>query len=64
MWIRDGKVWYERELINKLKLACQLHINACNKCEGNPNIDCIDCAQGGKAIMANYVLDIIQEWER
>ena len=56
--------WYEAELIEKLKAACQLHINACNQCGGDVNIDCIDCTQGGKAIMAHYVFDIIQEFER
>lgn len=56
--------WYEAELIEKLKANCQLMIDACNKCEGNPNIDCIDCTQGGKAIMAYNVLDLIQENEK
>ena len=68
MWrvnkIGKEQVWYEAELINKLKANCQLMIDTCNKCEGNPNIDCIDCTQGGKAIMANYVLEIIQENEQ
>ena len=64
MWVRDNKVWYEAELIDKLKANCQLMIDACNKCDGDPNIDCIDCTQGGKAIMANYVLEQIMEYEQ
>ena len=64
MWVRDDKVWYEAELINKLKANCQLMIDACNNCDGDPNIDCIDCTQGGKAIMAYYILDLIQEFEQ
>lgn len=56
--------WYESELIEKLKANCQLMIDACNKCEGDANIDCIDCTQGGKAIMAYNVLDLIQENEK
>lgn len=39
-------------------------IDACNNCDGDANIDCIDCTQGGKAIMANYVLEMIQEFEQ
>lgn len=64
MWVRDNKVWYEAELIEKLKENCQLLIEACSNCDGDKNIECIECTLGGKAIMANRVLDLIQEYEQ
>ena len=69
MWRVENRVtgkidkWYEAELIDVLKSNCQLMIDFCNKCEGNPNIDCIDCTQGGKAIMSHHVLDLIESYE-
>ena len=36
------------------------HANFCDDCNGNELIDCIDCTQGGKAIIANAVLEMLE----
>lgn len=40
---------------------CEQCIEECNTCDGDPEIDCIDCSQGGKAILAHQILELLQE---
>lgn len=40
---------------------CENAMNECNTCNGDPEIDCIDCTQGGKAILAHQILELLQE---
>jgi hypothetical protein len=47
-------------LLKQIAERCKSLINLCDKCEGDENFDCIDCTQGGKAIMGNYILDLLE----
>lgn len=40
---------------------CENAMNKCNTCNGDPEIDCIDCTQGGKAELARQILELLQE---
>ena len=40
---------------------CENAINECNTCNGDPEVDCIDCTQGGKATLAHQILELLQE---
>lgn len=40
---------------------CEKCIEECNTCNGDPDYDCIDCTQGGKAILANEILEIVRK---
>lgn len=40
---------------------CKKCIEECNTCNGDPEYDCIDCTQGGKAILAHQILELLQE---
>ena len=47
-------------LLKLIVERCKAQISFCNNCEGVEYIDCIDCTQGGKAIMGNYILDQLE----
>lgn len=47
-------------LLKKIVEKCETHFNFCDNCVGDVNIDCIDCTQGGKAIMGNYILEMLE----
>lgn len=47
-------------LLKRIVEMCKPQKVFCDSCEGNPLIDCIDCTQGGKAIMANAVLEMLK----
>ena len=36
-------------------------INKCDTCDGDPDFDCVDCTQGGKAELARQILKLLQE---
>lgn len=40
---------------------CENAMNGCDTCNGDPEVDCIDCTQGGKAILAYQILELLQE---
>lgn len=65
MWrvnkIGKEQVWYEAELIEKIKAECQEAIDTYDK-EQFYEDDC-DIFEG-EAIMANRIMQLIQEWER
>lgn len=44
---------------------CKKAIKDCDKCKGDPETDCYDCTQGGKAIQSDKILELldIQEVE-
>lgn len=46
---------------DKIRELCEVAINKCNACNGDPEIDCIDCTQGGKAELARQILELLQE---
>lgn len=46
---------------DKIRELCEAVINECDSCNGDPEIDCIDCMQGGKAILAHQILELLQE---
>lgn len=45
---------------DEIKDLCENVINECDTCNGNPEIDCIDFAQCGKAILAHQILELLQ----
>ena len=59
MWVRDNKVWYEAELIKKIKAICEKGIQ--DDISGLQDI-CITCLHS-KANMALTILDLIEENE-
>ena len=44
----------------EIKELCEQCIEECNACNDDPEYDCIDCTQGGKAILANQILEILK----
>lgn len=60
MWVRENKVWYEESLINKIKAECQEAIDTYDK--GQFYEDDCDIFKG-EAIMANRIMQLIQENE-
>lgn len=60
MWVRDNKVWYEAELIEKIKAECQEAIDTYDK-EQFYEDDCDKFL--GESFMAERILDLIQENE-
>ena len=44
---------------------CKKAIKDCDKCKGDPETDCYDCTQGGKAIQGDKIIELldIQEVE-
>lgn len=47
-------------LLKQMVKMLKPHANFCDDCNGNELIDCIDCTQGGKAIIANAVLEMLE----
>lgn len=45
----------------EIRKLCENAINECNACNGDPEIDCIDYTQGGKAILARQILKLLYE---
>ena len=48
-------------LLKQIVELCKKAIKDCDKCNGDPEVDCIDCTQGGKAILAHQILELLQE---
>lgn len=46
---------------DEIRELCENAINECDTCNGDPDLDCIDCAQGGKAELARQILELLQE---
>ena len=44
----------------EIRKLCENAIKECNICSGDPEYDCIDCTQGGKAILAHQILELLQ----
>ena len=47
-------------MINEIEELCNKEIEGCNTCNGDPDYDCVDCTQGGKAILAHKIIEIIE----
>lgn len=47
-------------LLKKVIEKCKEEFNFCDNCKGDPNIDCVDCTEGGKAIMADEILQMFE----
>lgn len=60
MWVRDNKVWYEAELIEKIKEICK---NTCSfhhcDCRG-----CYECKHIDEQDAIKIILELIQENEK
>jgi hypothetical protein len=50
-----------KQVIKKVRELCQKDKDFCVICEGDGNIDCIDCTEGGKAKLAVQILRICDE---
>jgi hypothetical protein len=52
-------------LLKQIVELCKKAIKDCDKCKGDPETDCYDCTQGGKAIQSDKILELldIQEVE-
>jgi hypothetical protein len=46
---------------DEIRELCENAMNECDTCNGDPEIDCFDCTQGGKAILAHQILELLQE---
>lgn len=38
---------------------CEKAVKDCDKCKGDPETDCYDCTQGGKAIQGDKILELL-----
>ena len=52
-------------LLKQIVGLCKKAIKDCDKCKGDPETDCFDCTQGGKARQSDKILELldIQEIE-
>ena len=52
-------------VLKQIVKLCKKAIKDCDKCKGDPETDCYDCTQGGKAIQSDKILELldIQEVE-
>jgi hypothetical protein len=48
-------------VLKRIVELCKKAIKDCDKCKGDPETDCYDCTQGGKAILAHQILELLQE---
>ena len=46
---------------DKIRGLCEVTMNECSTCNGEPDFDCIDCTQGGKAELARQILELLQQ---
>lgn len=46
---------------DRIRELCEVTMNECIACNGDPEIDCIDCTQGGRAMLAEEILYLLQE---
>lgn len=44
---------------DEIRELCEAAVNECNTCNGDPEIDCIDCTQGGMARLAEQILELL-----
>jgi len=45
--------------LKQIVKLCKKAIKDCDKCKGDPEIDCYDCTQGGKAIQSDKILELL-----
>lgn len=46
-------------VMKQIVKLCKKAIKDCDKCKGDPEIDCYDCTQGGKAIQSDKILELL-----
>lgn len=46
-------------LLKQIVELCKKAIKDCDKCKGDPETDCYDCTQGGKAIQSDKILELL-----
>ena len=46
-------------VMKQIVKLCKKAIKDCDKCKGDPEIDCYDCTQGGKAIQGDKILELL-----
>jgi hypothetical protein len=49
--------------LTEIKVIAERDKEFCIKCNGDKEIDCIDCIEGGRALLANELLQKISECE-
>ena len=56
---------YEKaiETLTEIKEIAERDKEICIKCNGNKEIDCVECIEGGRALLANDILQKISECE-
>ena len=56
---------YEKaiETLTEIKEIAERDKEFCIKCNGNKEIDCVECIEGGRALLANDILQKISECE-
>lgn len=52
-------------VLKQIVKLCKKAIKDCDKCKGDPETDCYDCTQGGKAIQSDKIFELfcIEECE-
>jgi hypothetical protein len=45
-------------VLKQVVKLCKKAIKDCDKCKGDPETDCYDCTQGGKAIQSDKILEL------
>jgi predicted nuclease with TOPRIM domain len=52
-----------RQCLTEIKEIAERDKEFCIKCNGNKEIDCVDCIEGGRALLAKDILQKISECE-
>jgi hypothetical protein len=62
-FIESQKVLNFRKVLKKIKEIAERDKEFCIKCNGDKAIDCIECIEGGRALLAKEILQKISEVE-
>ena len=62
-FIESQKVLSLRKVLKEIKALSERDKEFCIKCNGDKAIDCIECIEGGRALLAKEILQKISEVE-
>ena len=62
-FIESQKVLNLRKVLKNIKEIAERDKEFCIKCNGDKEIDCIECIEGGRALLAKEILRKINEVE-
>ena len=62
-FIESQKVLNLKKVLKKIKEIAERDKEFCIKCNGDKEIDCIECIEGGRALLAKEILQKISEVE-